>query len=498
MNILLFCSILLFMIGGLLWYRQSYNFSFFTILGGGILVAIHSIFLDDYLHPWDERYHAVVALNAMTDPFHLKLMPTNYITSWPYQAWYATYTWLHKQPLFTWQMALGMKVFGTSLQGMRSASVVMFLVMGLAVYKATKLYFPKASHWLMLIVFTSPMLLLLVNGRQGMDHNDLAFASYTSLAFWAFLSYTKVPQLKYAIAIGLACGAAMLTKWLAGSLVLFSFGLFLLLTKNFTLKSWRDLFLSGLSSLLVFVPWQLYSYLRFPDLFIKEWEYNSLHFSHTVEEHYHAWNYHFVVWAEQFLILVLLALGTLSIARSLRREHRPILITAAVSFFAVLIFYTIAATKLKAFTIILIPYAAFLAAPFIEWLWAARKRKFVFLLIVAIISIKFFVTYVNESEPQLTIERSEKYREFALEVKNNIPENSVIFNTPSMLFADMIFYTHSTAYDRLPTLDEVELLQSLDKTICILVAPNQQIDSSLSSRSILIPADSIHFFYPQN
>ena len=129
-----------------------------------------------------------------------------------------------------------MKVFGTSLQGMRSSSVLMFLMIGISVYYSTKQYFPKASTWMMFLVYTSPMLILLTNGRKGMDHNDIAFISWISISFWVFITYTRKPMSKYALVIGLACGAAMLTKWLAGSLILFSLGFTYYFKRTLVLK----------------------------------------------------------------------------------------------------------------------------------------------------------------------------------------------------------------------------------------------------------------------
>lgn len=495
MNILLFSAILFFALGVLLWFKNSYRLSFLSIFTGGFVIALHAIFLDDFLHPFDERYHALVALNAMKDPFHLKLVP-ELLTSWNTHTYLSTRTWLHKQPLFTWQMALGMKVFGTSVYGMRSASVLMFLVLGFAVYRACKLYFPKSAVWCILIVYSSPFLLLLTTGRKGMDHNDIAFAAYTSLAFWAFISYTKKPNLKYAVALGIACGAAMLTKWLAGSLVMFSFGLYLLLTKNYSLKGWKHLISAALIALAVFTPWQIYSYLQFPELFIHEWKYNSLHFSQALEGHQHNWNYHLIVWSEEFLALLILSLGSVFTHRKIPKSPQTIWLTVAISFVAVLLFYTIAATKLKAFTIILVPYAAFLAAQFMEWALSKPKRKLVIIPILALIFIKFFVSYVNDSPNEKSVNQEIKYKVFCENLREKLPPETVVFNTPPYKFTEMTFYTHLTSYDKLPSKTDIDNIHKLGREACILIPPDQQVDSLLATRTIIISADSIQSLYP--
>ena len=105
-QVLTILSIFCLLLAVFFWFKSRTALSFWIVFLAGAFIAFHAIFQDNYLHPWDERYHAVVALNAMQDPFHLKLMPERLIDWWPYEAWYANYTWLHKQPLFTWQMAL--------------------------------------------------------------------------------------------------------------------------------------------------------------------------------------------------------------------------------------------------------------------------------------------------------------------------------------------------------------------------------------------------------
>jgi len=478
--------------------KGNSTLSFALAIIASACVGIHAIFLDNYLHPWDERYHAVVALNAMDDPFHLKLMPEKLIDWWPYDVWYASYTWLHKQPLFTWQMTIGMKVFGTSLQGMRSSSLVMFMLTGIATYKACKVYFPKAALWIMVMIYLTPVLLLLTSGRQGMDHNDLAFLCWISISFWAFVNYTKRPHIKYALAIGLACGAAMLTKWLGGSLVLFSFGLYLLLSKDFTLKSWRNLVLSGGVALALFLPWQIYSYFKFPEVFLREWEYNGLHFFEVVEEHAYPSYYHIMVWIEEFQPFVLLFGVFLFLMTFKKRYHSPLLSTALISIIAVFLFYGMAATKLKAFTIILLPFVAFCSAASVQWISGTRWLKYILSIILIVAGSRFYDLYLTAKEPELTIERSEAFRDIGLKLRKELPENAVIFNTPSMMYPDMIFYSHRLSYDRVPSTQEVEKVKEAGKEVFILAQEGLRIPEEVENQSKIIDATKIQFFYPKN
>src|SRR4051812_43809574 len=85
----------------------------FLITVTGFLLRWWTAHLDPFINLWDERFHAIVARNMMDSPFvpqlHINpLIPTNY-ANWPDSA-----IWLHKPPLFLWQMAISMKIFGVS------------------------------------------------------------------------------------------------------------------------------------------------------------------------------------------------------------------------------------------------------------------------------------------------------------------------------------------------------------------------------------------------
>lgn len=482
----------------IIWRKSNYKTGLLLAIIGGLLIAIHSIFVDDYLHPWDERYHAVVALNAMEDPFHLKLMPERLIDWWPYDAWYANYTWLHKQPLFTWQMALGMKIFGTSLQGMRSASVLMFLLLGIAVYRSTKLYYPKVAIWPTIFVYTSPFLLFLVNGRQGIDHNDIAFISWTAIAFWAFVSYTKKPTLKYALAIGLACGAAMLTKWLAGSLLLCTMSLYLILREDFTIRSWLHFFGASCLAMLLFLPWQIYNYTHHTTLFLQEWEYNGLHFFEVVENHEHPWYFHFKVWYKQLWALSLFFIGfviTFPI-NAKASNHRALTLSVLLSVVAVMIFYTLASTKLAAFTFILIPFVSFLGASFMASFRKTFISQLAMLGLLIHLGNNLYYNYYHKHESEETIERSIAIKNLGINLKNSLPENAVIFNAPSMMYPDIIFFSHRLTYERVPSIEEIERAHKNGMEVFILSPKGVEIPAEIKERATLVDASSIQFYYP--
>lgn len=74
------------------------------LLFGAIGVRLFMITIDPFLHDWDERFHAIVAKNMITYPFKPMLF-VNPVLPYDYRAWCCNHIWVHKQPLFLWQMA---------------------------------------------------------------------------------------------------------------------------------------------------------------------------------------------------------------------------------------------------------------------------------------------------------------------------------------------------------------------------------------------------------
>ncbi|MBK7221497.1 MAG: hypothetical protein IPH94_09250 [Saprospiraceae bacterium] len=109
------------------------NATLILILVLGFFLRLHYAHLDPYLHAWDERYHALVAKNLMDDPL-LPLLRAEPLVPYDDKAWCCNHIWVHKQPLFMWQMAASMAIFGVSEFAMRYPSVLMGCLMILALF----------------------------------------------------------------------------------------------------------------------------------------------------------------------------------------------------------------------------------------------------------------------------------------------------------------------------------------------------------------------------
>ncbi len=450
----------------------------YLLLLSGFLLSLSAIHRDSYLHPWDERYHALVAKNMMETPLEPKLYKEKLIEEFNYQEWYKAHIWLHKQPVFLWQMAATMYIFGDGLVGMRLSSAIMLLLFSFAVYKASDIYFPKASFWVAFLASIQPYLLLLASGRYGMDHNDIAFITWVSVGFWGLMAQLKKPEKKWLALIGMAVGCAMLTKWLAGSFVLCIWGLHLFISKDFSRNSWLNLFTAGIIAALLFVPWQIYSYVNFPEMFIKEWNYNSLHLTEVIEKHKQPWFFHIHVW---YLEFKLVSLGLLiGVALLIKTKFKSkLLLTLAVSIAAVIIFYSIAQTKLTSYTLFALPIVLFLFASALNNI----SNKWIIAVIGLTISYfgfkEFQTSYLYNTQNEQYAEHQKEIIRISEEIAAQYPENTVIFNVPPMEFVEFMFFSDRISYEFIPRKEQVAKLKEQGYQSVVLLPPNATIDSTL-------------------
>lgn len=272
----------------LLFYMGKEKISVLILFSAGMVLRLHMAHLDPFLHDWDERYHALVARNMMHSPF-VPMLKSSIPTSYDQYAWCCNTVWLHKQPLFLWQMAISMKIFGVSEFTIRYPSVIMGALMIPMVYRVAMQLTKKSSvaYAAALLMCCSNYQLELVSGYIGMDHNDVAFGFYMLASIWAYTEYCGQQAIKWVILTGLFAGCAILNKWLTGLLVFAPWIVNLLVGDKGTSrkKGIAHLLLALIVCCLVFAPWQIYILHRFPDFAKYEYSLNSKHIYEAVEGH---------------------------------------------------------------------------------------------------------------------------------------------------------------------------------------------------------------------
>jgi len=269
-------------------FKRQQSLSLVLLFIGTIGIGYFIVNLDHFLILWDEQYHALVAKNLSKSP----LNPTLYsepLLDFDYKNWTANHVWLHKQPLFLWQMALSIKLFGTTELAIRIPSIIMHAIIPLFIYRIGKITLNKRTAYYGALLFAVAYFPIeLVAGRYSTDHNDIAFLFYITASLWAWFEYEKSQKKYWLILIGLFSGCAVLVKWLMGLLVFVIWTITKTIVDSkgrFKIKSYLPILYFGIISLIVFLPWQFYISLVFPNESSYEYSLNTAHFFHSVEGH---------------------------------------------------------------------------------------------------------------------------------------------------------------------------------------------------------------------
>lgn len=323
--------------------------------------------INDFLHEWDEQFHALVAKNMIQNP--LKPMLFGSDVKDPVQ-WGSGHIWLHKQPLFLWQIALSLKVFGTSVLAVRIPSILFHGLTALLLFQLARRVVNERVAFLVALLFGfSAYHLCVVGGMAAIDHNDVAFTFYVTASLWALMRYYETGRRRYMILIGAFSGCAVLTKWLVGLLVYLVW-----FVCTLVLKRWSDfkkLALAFIITVVIFLPWQCYCYYHYTELFLHEMTYNGLHFLSAVEDHSGDYWFHWQAMRDLYgsgdlpRVLILLGLLLFFIEGFKKRNVTKMMLGTA--FLTVYLFFSFARTKMPGFTLIVSPIGFLLMVYPVVW-----------------------------------------------------------------------------------------------------------------------------------
>ncbi len=433
---------------------------------GTFCIGVWSISVDPFLHGWDERFHALVAQNMLENPFRPTLFKENIISRANYSEWWTAHIWMHKGPLFSWQMGLCIWLLGKSVLTMRLASVFMVMLIVYSGYRSARIFFPKIAFTVGLILSLQPFLYLFASGRIGMDHNDLAFTAYIGASFWAWCEYLNSGRQKWVIWIAVATACAILTKWFAGSLIYCMWGLYILLFEIRSVKQWRALVISVAVCALITGSWFTYCYLNFRDVLVKEWELNgSSHLFKLLDGHVSEWYFHFKTWFEHLLPIVFFFIaGIFFTFKSKDVFFKRIALVTVIALVLCMTVFSIAKTRMPGYTMILIVPATLIASCGLNGLLTRSHKKWFLrtgILVIALASVFYLKLRFSHFRPKGAYRVYQiALNNFYSDLGNKLPQNSVIFNTPQMEFVDVMFYSDRVAYEKIPTPEDIEEMES--------------------------------------
>ena len=440
--------------------RQRWRGSIVAVAAAALIIRAYAS-ADLALHPWDERYHALVAKNLIQTPLTPRLYSTP-LLEYDYRSWTGNYIWMHKPPLALWLQAASMKMFGVHEYALRLPSVLISTAaVFVTFYIGTILLSPGAGLLAAIFQTFNGFLVDLTSGRRVSDHVDTLLIFLFELGILLALKGSRRSSAAAGIGLGAACGFAYLTKSFPALLML---PVWAVMRHTVPLASLaRELGIAGVVAAVIAAPWAIYSASAFPLESSHERAEALRRITEVLESQGGpAWRYlaemprHF---GELIYLPIAIAIY-LVLRRGSSSERRALLLWAAIPY----VVFSACATKAPGYVMIAAP-AIFLVQADV-WLWLSRKRLAAFqpanriLLRVVVIALAVLpARYLLE--PAGPLEQRERNPQWTIDLRE-LPqhigaENAVVFNVEKNI--DAMFYTPYVVYPHLPSAAQAETLQ---------------------------------------
>lgn len=437
------------------------------VLGGLLLRLVAAG--DASLHAWDERYHALVAKNLIRDP----LKPTLYadpLLPYDHRDWGANHVWVHKPPLPLWAMAASLRLLGVNETALRLPSVLLSTAGILLIWRLGRLLWGRRVAWLAAFLFSIHGLTVeLAAGRTATDHVDLFFLVTVLAGVWASAEFARSGRRAWNVAAGVAIGLAVLSKWLPALVV---FPVWLGLVARAGRLTRREIAAQGALlaavSLAVWLPWQAWITLRYPVEAAHEAGFNLRHIREVLDGHEHGLLWHFArlprIYGE-LAWLPLLWFGARA-ARG-RRDGKRLALLAWV--LLPYLFFTVARTKMQAYTILCAPAILLIVALFVEQLRRNRRRirpRWLPALLTAGLILLPVRYSLERLKPGTAWAPAPAWVAELKELRGLAPPGKlVVFNEPRPIEA--MFYADCVAYAAPPPEGEIERLRRRGYTVLV-------------------------------
>lgn len=462
-------SILFFFKNKIYWYSVLLFISAF-------LLRFHFIQLDPFLYDWDERYHAEVSKNMIADPL-IPMLRAEAVLPYDYKAWTGNHIWVHKQPVFLWQMALSMKLFGVNEIAVRLPSALMSALLVFIIIRMGALLKKKSAGFIAALLFTfSWFQIEQVTGYMGMDHNDVAFTFYVTLSFWSYMEYVHTRKKYWIFIIGLFTGLGILVKWLTILIVYGCWGLSVLLKDKFKIKSYLPLVGALFICCTVFLPWQFYIIHNFPLESSYAYEFNKRHITEVLEGHAGNSFYYINLIRDQFgffAIPLILSGSFLLIKDQVKLDYK---ICILISILIVYSFFSlIVKTKAPNYVYILSPFILLLFGCSFEFLdtFITKLKKPIIhfiirfsVIIILVLSVLQFKTIDLIHEKGISkfsfVDREKKIHNTNIFKKMDslLITPHIVFNVNGMEETEAMFYSNQNVYNWYPPKNTIDSLKS--------------------------------------
>lgn len=423
---------------------------------------------DHFLHPWDERYHALVAKNMIEHPWR-PVLYADPVLLYDYRHWTANHVWLHKPPLALWLMALSMATFGANELALRLPNLLhSTLAVALTFAIGRRLFGERAALFAAALHATNGYLLELAGGRTASDHVESLVV--TLVAAGAFLSIEDARRPRWILptAVGALTGFAFLTKSFVALLIPAIWIAAFAQAGAFAEAGHRHSLVPRLAVILfialaVALPWELHVRTAFPHESAWEQAYNWRHFTETLEGHRHPPLYYFQRMARAFgeLAYIPLVWFFVRVIRGRLPQGWPILVWFALPYAV----FSFAATKMPGYVAVAAP-AVFLMigcfiASILDFLPRLASRPALRASAVGLIMLLLALPLRTGLERMKLLKGYERNPVWAQQLRDLRPRleghRYVLFGVKHPIEA--MFYTGATAYSHVPSEEEIRLVR---------------------------------------
>ncbi|MBF9223245.1 ArnT family glycosyltransferase [Hymenobacter ruricola] len=476
----------LMLLSGWRYQREQRQQSIAVLMAAALTLRIGVAGLDPFLHSWDERFHALVAKNLL-DNWMRPVLHADPVLPYDYQQWCCNSVWLHKQPLFLWQIATSFRYLGVSEFALRLPSALLGAAVIWPVYRLGCLIFNAIIGYHAGVLFAMAYYSLeLTSGWQSVDHADVAFMAYVTGSLWAYYECRATPARawRWAVLTGLLAGAAVLCKWLPGLVVYAAWGADVLVDVHRRKVQEYGRLLAALAiTLAVALPWQVYIRHKFPLESAFEQEYAARHFSEVLEDKGGPWYFYITNLWYQFQWIVLPIAGGFGVL--VTRPWRPVVLPLLLTCGVVFAFFSCAATKMVSYTYAVAPVLLLLAA--LGWVEATRwlnhrgrAGKWGGMLLAGLMlfcNLRPTALLKHHSlahtSPELRRDRQRKlqHTEIYRQLDALVPSGYVVLNAPPFEDVEAMFYSRRNVYWQLPSEQECQNLRSWGEGIAVFIGP---------------------------
>jgi len=441
------------------WTKDNYKIALLLLLICGLALRIYTS-TDFFLHSWDERYHALVAKNLIQHP----LTPTLYnnpVLPYDYKNWAANRIWLHKQPLPLWIMAASMWLFGVNELALRLPSIILTTTGILLMFFIGSYFVSKKAGYLAALLYSiNGLIIELTAGRVATDHIDIFFLFFVELAVFLSIIFAQRKKTIFNILAGISIGAAILSKWLPGLIVFPIWLLIIIDVGNFRPREIIVQFFTLLiTSIMIFLPWQIYIYHAFPLEAIWEASYNFKHITEVLSEQTGPFYYFFDKIHINYGDLIYLPLFWF-LWKTIKNRNDKRRLAISIWFLMPFLFFSFAKTKMQAYLLFVTPALFIMTADFWLMLYEYRKNhklKWIFnFILILLIALPLRYT-IERIKPFEIRDRNPQWVIDLKKLNERKIVKGVLFNYDNPVEA--MFYTNLVVYPNLPNYKTIAELQ---------------------------------------